>query len=225
MQTNLDMLERLQSIYRLGRFRGNTVEIQGANFLVTDEEIVPGTLNRDYQEAEIEWYERGDRRVSTLFDIYGQEVKIWKDIADSNGEVNSNYGWCIYSKERGFQYAACYDALKKNPLSRQAVMYYTHPHMHKIAGKDHTCTYAVQYFLNYEDDTFGRGYLDAHVFMRSNDAVYGFNNDYAWQRHVLGKLSNDLNCLQGDIYWNAASLHVYDRHFSKLIGDQMELDV
>ena len=216
---------RLLRKYHAQEFRGGTVEIQGAHFKVTDDEIVIGTKNDDYIEAEIEWYERADRRVQTLFDIYGQEVKIWKDIADKNGEVNSNYGWCIYSKERGFQYAACHDALKKDPMSRQAVMYYTEPKMHEIAGKDHTCTYAVQYFLNNELDMFGRPFLDAHVYMRSNDAVYGFNNDYAWQRHVLAKLASDLNAHQGDIYWNAGSMHVYERHYDKLVGKQLELDL
>ena len=222
---NLTINSRLLAKYHNQEFRGNTVEIQGAHFKVTDDEIVIGTKNDDYIEAEIEWYERADRRVQTLFDIYGQEVKIWKDIADENGEVNSNYGWCIYSKERGFQYAACHDALKKDPMSRQAVMYYTEPAMHEIAGKDHTCTYAVQYFLNNELDTFSRPFLDAHVYMRSNDAVYGFNNDYAWQKHVLAKLANDLGALQGDIYWNAGSMHVYERHYDKLLGKQTELDL
>ena len=224
MDNNETILRRLQNLHRHQEFRGNTVEIQGANFVVTAPEIIPGTTNYDYQEAEIEWYERGDRRVQTLFDIYGQEVKIWKDVADSDGLVNSNYGWCIYSEEREFQYAAAVDALK-NPLTRQAVMYYTTPSMHRIAGKDHTCTYAVQYFLNGENDTFGRMSLDAHVYMRSNDAVFGFNNDYAWQRHVLAKLAYDIDAMQGDIFWNAGSFHVYDRHFSKLEGKQLESDV
>ena len=222
---NENILAALRLKYISGEFRDGTVEIQGASFRCDREFIVPDTINQEYQDAEIEWYERGDRRVQTLFDIYGQEVKIWKNVADSRGMVNSNYGWCIYSAERGHQYAAAYDALRKNQFSRQAVMYYTVPEMHEIAGKDHTCTYAVQYFLNFEQDTFSRGYLDAHVFMRSNDAVFGFNNDYAWQRHVLGKLASDLNCLQGDIYWNVGSMHVYQRHYDKLMANQLELEI
>lgn len=223
--TNKDILERLRLELSLNRYRGNTVEIQGAHFLVTADEIIPGTKNEEYIEAEIAWYETGIPYVQELFEIYGKEVQIWKNVADKNGRVNSNYGWCIYSSERHRQYETVVKTLKDNSLSRQAVMYYTTPLMHQIAGKDHTCTYSVQYFLNYEQDTFGRPHLDAHVYMRSNDAVYGFNNDYAWQRHVLAKLANDLDALQGDIYWNAGSLHVYDRHYDKLIGKQMELDV
>ena len=222
---NENILAALRLKYISGEFRDGTVEIQGASFRCDREFIVPDTINQEYQDAEIEWYETGCRNVQTLFDIYGKEVSIWKNVADARGQVNSNYGWCIYSDERHSQYNTVRDLLATSPTSRQAVMYYTTPLMHKIAGKDHTCTYAVQYFVNYEQDTFGRGYLDAHVYMRSNDAVYGFNNDYAWQRHVLAKLANDLNLLQGDIFWNAGSMHVYSRHYDKLVGAQQELDI
>jgi thymidylate synthase len=54
--------------------------------------------------------------------------------------------------------------------------------------------------------------------MRSNDAVFGYKNDRAWQQHVLEKVTNNLNELGrsynvGNLYWNAGSLHVYARHF------------
>jgi thymidylate synthase len=58
--------------------------------------------------------------------------------------------------------------------------------------------------------------------MRSNDAVFGYKNDYAWQKHVLQELVNELGWYNqiGDIYWNVASLHVYERHFKFINGDQ-----
>jgi thymidylate synthase len=55
--------------------------------------------------------------------------------------------------------------------------------------------------------------------MRSNDAVYGYKNDYAWQRYVQEQVLQAVNgrCSTvyglGDLYWNAGSLHVYERHF------------
>ena len=54
--------------------------------------------------------------------------------------------------------------------------------------------------------------------MRSNDAVFGYNNDYAWQVHVRDKLLEDLVTIYepGPIYWNVGSLHVYERHFDFL---------
>ena len=40
---------------------------------------------------------------------------------------------------------------------------------------DFCCTYAVQCFLN--EDEEGRYHLKYIVYMRSNDAVFGFDND------------------------------------------------
>jgi thymidylate synthase len=68
------------------------------------------------------------------------------------------------------------------------------------------CTNAVQYMIRH-------GALHAVVQMRSNDAVFGYKNDYAWQKHVLDRLSDELNIPAGDIHWNVGSLHVYERHF------------
>ena len=47
----------------------------------------------DYAEAEWKWYLSEDRNISKLGDIYGKVPEIWKRMADSNGNVNSNYGW------------------------------------------------------------------------------------------------------------------------------------
>jgi thymidylate synthase len=65
------------------------------------------------------------------------------------------------------------------------------------------------------------GKLQVVVQMRSNDVVFGYRNDYAWQKTMQMALIDDLsfhgvNVVAGDIIWNAASLHVYERHF-KLI--------
>mgnify|MGYP003349426371 FL=1 len=106
--------------------------------------------------------------------------------------------------------------LIKNPLSRRATMIYNRPTMHDDYNKggmsDFMCTNAVQYLIR-------NNRLNALVYMRSNDAVFGYKNDYAWQKHVLEELVKDLrnewldDIQIGDIYWNVASLHVYERHF------------
>ena len=68
------------------------------------------------------------------------------------------------------------------------------------------CTNAVQYLIR--DDK-----LHAIVNMRSNDVVYGFKNDYAWQEYVALQLCDELATQLGDIVWNVGSLHIYERHF------------
>jgi len=57
------------------------------------------------------------------------------------------------------------------------------------------------------------GKLDCSVSMRSNDVVYGYKNDYAWQQYVLLNLANDLGLEAGKMIWQVQNLHVYEKHF------------
>ena len=182
------------------------LEIRSAAF-VADEPAIFGKVNHDYVARELAWYKSMSLNVN---DIPGGPPAIWKQVADKEGFINSNYGWCIWSPMNGSQYDNVIDELKKNPDSRRAVMIYTRPSMwnkYNINGmSDFMCTNAVQYINRY-------GKLFAIVQMRSNDVVFGYKNDYAWQSYVLDKLCDELNLMRGDIYWNAGSLHVYERHF------------
>jgi thymidylate synthase len=186
------------------------LEIRSASF-VADEPSIFGTPNQDYIDRELAWYESQSLNVN---DIPGGPPTIWKQVADKHGYINSNYGWCIFSKRNGSQYDNVVKELTAHPYSRRAVMIYTRPKMwedYNLDGmSDFMCTNAVQYMIRY-------GRLNAVVQMRSNDVVFGYRNDYAWQKHVLQKLAKDLGVVEGDIYWNAGSLHVYERHFSMVM--------
>jgi len=204
-----DIRELFQDMHRQRVHRGNgTIELQGISFLANLESIF-GEINEHYLDAEMEWYLMATRKVQPLFDIYGKKVEIWKNIADEHGRVNSNYGWCIFSSDRHRQYVTVRDTLRSDPYSRQAVMIYTTPEMHKIAGKDFTCTNVVQYFIN--DNR-----LDSVVQMRSNDIVFGYNYDRAWQQYILEMLARDLDLNPGNITWQVGSLHIYERHWHLL---------
>lgn len=186
------------------------LEICNASF-VADEPTIFGLPNQDYIDRELTWYSSMSRNVN---DIPGGPPTIWKQVADKNGMINSNYGWCIWSEENGNQYNNVLNELREQPNSRRAVMIYTRPSMWEDYDSngmsDFMCTNAVQYMIR-------AGRLYAVVQMRSNDVVFGFRNDYAWQKHVLDKLATDLYIEPGEIFWNAGSLHVYSRHFH-LIG-------
>ena len=192
-----------------------TVEIMNAAFFANQPAIF-GTVNQDYVQRELEWYKSMSLNVN---DIPGGPPEIWKMVSSNDGIINSNYGWCIYSKENGDQFQNVVNELTKNPGSRRATMIYNRPSMHKDYNKDgmsdFMCTNAVQYIIR--DNK-----VNALVYMRSNDAVFGYKNDYAWQKHVLQELVNELGWYNqiGDIYWNVASLHVYERHFKFINGDQ-----
>ena len=54
--------------------------------------------------------------------------------------------------------------------------------------------------------------------MRSNDVIFGYRNDYAWQKEVQSRLQEDLNATGmelklGQMMWQVQNLHVYERHF------------
>jgi len=182
------------------------LEILGASFYA-DEPFIFGEPNQDYIDRELAWYESQSLNVHA---IPGGPPAIWKQVADKHGFINSNYGWCVFSEQNGNQYNNVLNELRNFPNSRRAVMIYTRPSMwidYNCNGmSDFMCTNTVQYLRR-------QGKLFATVQMRSNDAWAGYRNDVAWQKHVLNKLANDLGDSPGDIYWNAGSLHCYERDF------------
>ena len=188
-----------------------TIELVGANF-VADEPLIFGAVNEDYVERELAWYKSKSLYVK---DIPGKTPAIWEAVADKDGKINSNYGWCIWSDDNHGQYWKVYHELAYNRDSRRAVMIYTRPTMHEDYNSngmsDFMCTNAVQYLIR--DDV-----LNVIVQMRSNDVVFGYRNDFAWQDHVAALLENALCCKDRKIIWNVGSLHVYERHFDLVRG-------
>ena len=187
-----------------------TIEMIGATF-EADEPTIFGEVNDEYVERELEWYESMSLYVD---DIPGITPAIWKQVADRAGKINSNYGWAIYHKDNHLQYVRVFNELLHLPNSRRAVMIYTRPTMwedYKRDGmSDFMCTNTVQYMIRNQQ-------LVAIVQMRSNDVVFGYRNDYAWQKHVADTLTTDLGLTkEPKIIWHVGSLHVYERHFDKV---------
>ena len=184
-----------------------TVEIIGATF-IADKDYVIRKPAYEYIQRELEWYKSQSLYVD---DIPGGAPQIWKDVSSDEGKINSNYGWCIYSEENGNQYKHVQRELRNNPNSRRATMIYNRPSMHldynRDGMSDFMCTYANTFYIR-------DGKLDSHYLMRSNDAVFGYNNDYAWARYVQNQLAEDLGIEVGNLIWTASNFHVYERHFN-----------
>ena len=215
-----DIRSQFVDKYQQKDFRMNgTLELQGVSF-TADRPYIFKLPKTEYISAEIEWYDSIDLRVEKLYKIYGKKVDIWDRIKDSEGMINSNYGWMIYSITNGDQYRNCLKALGDCKYTRQAVMIYQRPSMHIEAGKDFTCTNVVQYFIN-------EYHMDCVVQMRSNDITYGYPNDYAWQSVVLHRLCLDMYkkydypVQPGKITWQVGSLHMYLRD-DKYIKEYIE---
>jgi len=202
-----DLIDKyLSEDYVIDKSGAKTIEVLGESF-VADENWLIRTPAYKYIERELDWYMSESLYVD---DIPGETPQIWKDISSDEGKINSNYGWCIYSEENGNQYKHVLRELKANPNSRRAAMIYNRPSMHldfnRDGMSDFMCTFANTFMIR-------DGKLISHYAMRSNDAVFGYNNDVAWAKFVQGQLAYDLEVEVGDLIWTATNLHVYERHF------------
>lgn len=187
------------------------IEIIGASF-IADAPIIFGDFNDEYFQKELAWYYT---QSLSIYDLDTIPPQLWQSTADDDGIVNSNYGNLIFSKERHTQYLNVLNELRTNPLSRRAVMVYTRPEMqyeyNENNRNDFICTNAVAYYIRNKK-------IYAVVEMRSNDAVFGYMYDKAWQEHILQQLCDDLDLSPGTIIWQAQNLHIYERHFNFLKG-------
>lgn len=186
-----------------------TIELLSANF-IADEPAIFGTPNQHYINAEIEWYESQSTNINDIYGGQKEPPKAWKYTADKHGNINSNYGTLIFSDKYHNQYNHVLNELKKNPFSRRGTMVYNRPSIwaeYNENGKnDFICTGSVSYYIR-------ENKLNCVVQMRSNDIIFGYRNDYAWQKYVLNKLCNELKLPIGNIYWQVQNLHLYEKHF------------
>ena len=154
----------------------------------------------DYAEAEWQWYLSGDSNVKKLGEIYGKIPAIWQKMADSSGEVNSNYGW---QWMRNAQLAHVVNKLRDYPDTRQAaISIYDAKEISKYHN-DTPCTYAVQFSIIAEK-------LCMSVYMRSNDLWYGFCNDQYQFANLQELVASMLGIETGWYYHHAHNLHLYN---------------
>ena len=156
--------------------------------------------NKDYAEAEWQWYLSEDRNINELGRIYGKVPEIWKRMADADGNVNSNYGW---QWKRNDQIGEVINILKNYKYTRQAtISIYDGKEIDKYTN-DTPCTYAVQF-------TIVDNRLNMCVTMRSNDLWYGFCNDQYCFSKLQELVAKEINMDVGSYYHFAHNLHIYN---------------
>ena len=154
----------------------------------------------DYAEAEWQWYLSGNRNIKKLGELYGKVPPIWERMADSDGNVMSNYGW---QWQRNNQIDYVVGKLREQPNTRHAAISIYDAKEFEQYRKDTPCTYAVQF-------TILNDKLNMSVYMRSNDIWYGFCNDQ-YQFSMLQKMIADrLSINVGWYYHQAHNMHLYN---------------
>lgn len=194
--------------FTVDRTNSKTIELIGASF-IADEEAIFGEPNVPYIDAELDWYLGCSTNINDI--RYKDEPPTaWQYAANKYGEINSNYGKLIFDDKYYRQFDNVINELNHEPDSRRAVMIYNRPSIwtefDENGKNDFICTNAVSYYIR-------DGYLQSVVQMRSNDVVFGYKNDYAWQRYVMNMVANEVDCEVGSLTWQVQNLHVYERHF------------
>ena len=184
---------------------GDTKALFNIGFYITDpkdRKIINKERDwkEDYAEAEWQWYLSGDPNVKALGDIYGKVPEIWKRMANTKGQVNSNYG---YQWERNQQIDYVVGLLKTSKDTRQAAISIYDCKEWESYKHDTPCTYAVQF-------TIINNRLDMCVTMRSNDLWYGFCNDQYQFSKLQEMVSKRLNIETGVYYHFAHNMHLYN---------------
>ena len=172
------------------------------------------STSRTYCEKELLWYLSQDLHVTDIQNY----AKIWGQIASSNNEVNSNYGWCIFNDDNYNQYDNVVEELIANSNSRRAVMIYTRPSMwyeyNKDGMQDFICTWGTHVFIR-------NSRLYYIVNQRSCDIWFGLRNDFVFHCFVYQMLFNTLIDAgvklikdKTTIIYNCDTIHLYERHFN-----------
>ena len=154
----------------------------------------------DYAEAEWQWYLSGDPNIKKLGELYGKIQPIWERMADSKGNVMSNYGWQMYRNDQ-IDYVVA--KLKHNDNTRHAAISIYDCKEHEWYSKDTPCTYAIQF-------TIVNNRLNMAVLMRSNDLWYGFCNDQYCFSMIQKLVADRINMEVGEYYHYAHNLHLYN---------------
>lgn len=97
---------------------------------------------------------------------------------------------------------------KEDPLTKRAVMNIFDPESDYQDTKDVPCNNWLHFIQR-------NGYLDLHVTVRANDAIWGFSGINFFEWSVLHEvIANSLGWKVGKLSWYVGTFHIYNRHYS-----------
>ena len=168
-----------------------------------------------YTKKEIELYDSCSNKVED----FARASKFWNHIANSDGTVNSAYGYLIWKKQslgnKKFggspmtPWTWCVNSLKADKDTRQAILRFSLPEHHFPNNKDFVCTSHANFLIR--DNK-----LSITVVMRSNDIVKGLIYDMVWFISLIDKMKEELKDVYPDLQTGtyrhlSHSMHMYTK--------------
>lgn len=218
-----DIFMRFDCKANMVRPRGQLVrEVENFSYTlppyVRFQNFVSRKLNLSYFKREMLWYLKGERFDTSICDY----AKIWKDVVNKDGSINSNYGQYIFSRKHNdtSQFDNVVNVLCADKDSRRASISILNSEHLLSDTNDVPCTYAMNFRIRFDE-------LNMSVHMRSQDGIFGMGSDApafsVIHEMVLEALKIKYHNLKlGNYFHSVDSFHVYERHwglYEKIIAD------
>lgn len=157
---------------------------------------------------ELIWILNGNTNIKYLND---NNVSIWDNWADSNGDIGLSYGYQLRKFNGEFdQLKFIIEQIKKDKYSRRHVVNLWNP-LQVDKMNLPPCYFAFQFYVNNKDE------ISANVSMRSCDLFVGFPYDFALFAAMLIVIGKETQLKPSIINFNITDAHVYENQIDTII--------
>lgn len=160
--------------------------------------------------VELLWFLRGDSNIAYLQE---NNVKIWNEWADANGELGPVYGvqwrtWPTPDGEHIDQISAVMESLRTTPDSRRHIVSaWNVAELHNMALPP--CHAFFQFYV-------ADGKLSCQLYQRSADLFLGVPFNIASYSLLTLMMAQQLGLEPGEFVWTGGDVHIYDDHVDQV---------
>lgn len=177
---------------------------------------------------ELLWFLRGDTNIRYLKE---NNVRIWDEWADENGDLGRVYGaqWRSWRGVDGKvvdQIANVMESLKTDPYGRRHIVSAWNPaELDQMALPP--CHMVFQFYVRdeppiptpygFKANEGSKKYLDCQLYQRSADAFLGVPFNIASYSLLVVMMAKVLGYHPGKFVWTGGDCHIYSNHISQVI--------
>lgn len=170
------------------------------------------TTKKVYWKAvayELLWFLKGDTNIKYLND---NDVHIWDEWADENGDLGNVYGhqWRSWESKEGTidQISNVIEQIKENPYSRRLIVNaWNVGDLDKMALPP--CHLLFQFYV-------ADGKLSCQLYQRSCDTFLGVPFNIASYSLLTHMIAHVVGLDVGEFVWTGGDVHIYHNHFEQI---------
>ena len=176
---------------------------------------------------ELLWFLKGETNIAYLKE---NNVKIWDDWADENGELGPVYGhqWRNWNSDEIDQITEIIETLKTNPNSRRMLVSAWNPSVLPDTTKSFAenvangkvalppCHAFFQFYVSPAPEVGAKAKLSCQLYQRSADIFLGVPFNIASYALLTMMIAQVCNLKAGEFIHTFGDAHIYNNHFEQL---------